>query len=164
MLVAYLGLRLGYAPFLNGQIESLDNEAKKFSQEISLERQNEIALFYSQISNIKTLLGNHVTPSKIFTLLEEKTLPTVYFDKFELKSQSREMVLSGKTRSMSDVASQIMVFQEMPEVSKVTMKNAFADGSGVWSFELDVIFTAAFFGEPVVAGSGSATNSTNQTQ
>lgn len=146
-VLSLAGLTYGYKPRLERQINELQRESQKFSQEIPVATREEIVGFYSQIANIKTLLGGHVTASKILDFLEAKTLPALYYDKFILNVATRELQIAGKARSVQDVGNQIRIFQNEPLVHKATVRGVTTAAAGVWSFDSTLTLDPALLGQ-----------------
>lgn len=143
-LIIYGGMRLGYRPILQNQVDDLKVKIDGFSQGLGVEQQQEIIRFYSQIANLKTLLANRAVISPIFPWLEKNTVTSVQFTKFGYSQQSHTMNLSGTTRTVRDVASQLYVFQNAPEVARVNVGQVNANDKGVWSFDMSIVFNNRF--------------------
>ncbi|MEW6408362.1 MAG: hypothetical protein AB1465_06780, partial [Patescibacteria group bacterium] len=75
----YLGIVLGYKPYLNSRIKSLDKEINNLTQAIDDTQQKSLANFYSQLVNIQNLLARHPNASKLFDFLEKNTHNQVYY-------------------------------------------------------------------------------------
>ena len=48
VIVIYAGLQFGYTPYLNGQVSSLESQAQKLGQSVSVTDQANLVTFYSQ--------------------------------------------------------------------------------------------------------------------
>jgi hypothetical protein len=153
VILAFVGLKFGYEPYLDKQIAVSINDQKKFSQEIPTDIQDNIVKFYSQITNIKSLLARHGTPSEFFDLLETKTLPNVYFEKLNLTASNREAQISGRAKTFQDFSSQIAIFQATPLISKVVVKTSTLDPQGLWAFDITLTIDPSFFGSATPATS-----------
>ena len=145
-LLAFFGLAYGYKPYLESQVAASERDAKKFSQEIPANLQENIVKFYSQITNIKSLLARHGASSKFFDLLEAKTIPNVYFEKLNLASANQEVQLSGRAKTFQDFSAQIAVFQANPLIVKVLVKTSTLDAQGLWAFDVTLTVDPTFFG------------------
>jgi hypothetical protein len=67
---------------IESQNEALSDAQRLFDPEFI----NAATLLNGRIESVKTLLSNHKSPSQIFDLLEETTLPSVQFTSFDYKT------------------------------------------------------------------------------
>lgn len=141
----YAGLVFGYKPFLRSQVNKLNDRIQSFGQQVSLEDQTKIVSFYSQLANVKTILGNHVFVSPVFRLLEKTTQGNVFFTKLALTVASRQMLLGGLAKSLNDATEQVQIFQNQPEVERVVLNNLGAGQGGRWQFDITLTLTPGFF-------------------
>ncbi len=149
----FFGLQYGYKPHLEEQIAQYQKEVDDFAKKIPASTQNQIVLFYSQLANIKTLLGSHTLTSRLFEFFETKTLPTVAYDKMSVNTLNREVELTGKTASLQDFGVQLGVFQSEPRIQKVVVKSLTATLTGGWTFGLTLTFAPSVFTQSSVASS-----------
>src|SRR3989344_2076738 len=103
-LILFLGLRYGYINYLENSGRKLDQEIEQWSQGISSEDQAATAVLYSQLYNLRTLLGSRAAASPIFDLLERTTLPEIYYTKLGVNTLNREVTVSGAARSLEKIA------------------------------------------------------------
>lgn len=139
----YVGLTYGYEPYLEGKVNDLNNQIQKFSQEIPLADQTKIISFYSQLTNLKSLLDNHVSVSPLFAWLEKNTGPTVYYTKFSLNMGSNQLQIGGTAKSVNDVVSEIKTLEKQEEVAKVVLAGVNISQTG-WQFDAAVYFKPNF--------------------
>ncbi len=154
-LVIYFGLAYGYKAYLGVSLKNLQDQIKIFSQKVPEEDQKKIISFYSQISNLKTVLNNHVFSSQLFSWLENNTQVNVYYDKFNLNVMNNKLVLVGIAKTMDDVNQELAIFQSRGEVSKVTVGNI-SSVSGAWRFEVTLTFTPGYFNRSSTASGAGA--------
>lgn len=84
----YFGLTFGYQTYLKSQVQKIKDQVQAFSQQIPADEQAKIASFYSQLTNLKSLLANHVFSSQIFGWLEKNTQANIYWNRFSLDRKS----------------------------------------------------------------------------
>lgn len=159
MVLTFFGLQFGYKPYLQAQIDQYQKEVEDFDRKIPATTQNQIVLFYSQLANIKTLLGNHTLTSRLFEFFEAKTVPTVSYEKLSLNVQTREVELTGRAGSFQDFGVQLGVFQDEPRVQKVVVKSLAASTAGGWSFNVVLTVDQTMFKQTSVTASSSTTPS-----
>lgn len=120
-VVSYLSIIFGYIPFLNQRLNSLDQKIQEVNRTISQEDQEQLAEFYSQLINAKGLLRQHVSSSKIFSILERNTNQNVSFSAFDLDIAQEKLELSGIARTYEDAIRQSEAFRRMPELKSFTI-------------------------------------------
>lgn len=164
-LVGYFGLTLGYSKYLNGQIRDVDREIKSQSQQIPEEERGAIVAFFSQLSNLRLILDNHVAASSFFNLLETTTHRNVYYTRLAFNSEKDEVILTGMATSVADVTEQVKIFQGRTEIEKISLGNINNTGSG-WQFDVtlglapDFLSSVSASGLPAQAGGAAAPTST----
>jgi hypothetical protein len=131
MAALYLGMTLGYQPYLNSQIRSLDQEIGQLSQSIDEEQQKRLISFYSQLVNINNLLETRPETSKFFDFLEKNTSGRVYYKSAELSVTEMTAKLEGIATSYSVLAEQIEIFRRASGVERVSLDSSSVGGSGI---------------------------------
>ncbi len=116
--IAYLGLRFGYAPILDNRIQQLDGDLVSLSQEIPENERTGFIQLYSQIVNLQTVLGRHVMPSIVFSLIERNTHTAVSYSHFDLSVAENRLTLEGSARSYEVLAQQLAAWMNVREVEK----------------------------------------------
>lgn len=137
----YAGLAFGYTPYLESSAADLDEQIRQFGNEIPQEEQERITTFYSALVSLRTLLAERSSTSPIFTFLEEKTGPSVYFTRASVNVPRREIALSGVAPNADEIAAQILLFEEDPRVETVNFRDASVSGGPEWQFSVTLIAT-----------------------
>ncbi len=162
--LVYAGLRFGYEPYLNGQISSLRSQAQKAGQSVSPEDEATLIRFYSQISNIQSLLKNHVFFSQFLAWLEQRTEANVYYTSMAFSSGS-QIALVGAAKTPVDISEQVAVFEAAPEVASVSLSSVtYAPATNVWNFSIVIAMRPSVFlwsaaavpGAPLSAPTGTS--------
>jgi hypothetical protein len=111
-IVFYAGLQFGYKTYLNKSLDDLESRLSLVKSSLKPEDQSKIISFYSQIENLKDILGSHTASSPIFSWLESNTQTNVYFKNFSFDLIKSQIVLSGTAKNMDDLSEQILVFEK----------------------------------------------------
>lgn len=144
-VVTYLGITFGYDPHLQSEITNTQNQVTTLNQSISATEQTNLIDFYSQISNLQTLLKNHVLSSQFFDWLEKNTEVNVYYQSLSLAS-GYKVTATGYAANESDVNQQISIFENSPEVKSVSVSNvSVAPTIGGWNFTLLITLNPSLF-------------------
>ncbi len=145
VLLIYGGLRFGYEPYLNAQLSSLESQTQKVGQSVSASDEANLITFYSQITNIQSLMKNHVFFSQFLTWLERVTETNVYYTSMFFASNN-QVTLSGVAKTSADVSQQIAAFEAAPEVSSVALSDvAFSSSLNGWTFSVVVTMRPSVF-------------------
>ena len=143
-LVVYLGMIFGYEPYLNAQLDKLNNQISVASSQISPSDQSQLVGYISQISNVKALLDNHVTASALLNYLEKNTDTNVYFNRLSLTTFNNQAQLSGMAQTMNDLVGQLAVWQSSPSITEVDFNQISAVPQGGFSFGATLTFQPSF--------------------
>ncbi len=138
VVVIYAGIRFGYQAYLKSSVEKLTVQKDEMSAAVPAEAQAETAAFYSQLVNLRTLLGSHSRVSPAFALLERSISPDIYYTRMNVNVTTNEMALAGAAKSLSAIAAQAALLERQPEVSRVNFSNAGTQTGGTWQFSMTV--------------------------
>jgi len=141
-LLFYGGLFL-YQSNLKKNLENIKNEIINLTNSRNPATEKIIVDVDKRVSLLKDLFTNHFYWSDLFKKVEELAIPEVYFSKakFSISLGKVEASLEGNTNTYTDLARQIVSFQEEPLVEKVQVSGiSLAEEKGV-KFTLSVIFS-----------------------
>ncbi len=130
-VLAYLGLALGYKPYLQNSVSDIESELSSLSLQVSPEAQKNFIRFYSQVSNLRSLLAKHVTTSKLFPLLEQSTHQKVVYSSTTLIPAERTLRIEGFAESYEVLAAQLALFEQAPWVEKVILDSSSLSGKTI---------------------------------
>jgi len=141
----YAGLKFGYEPYLNAQLSSLESQAQKVGQSVSASDQATLVTFYSQISNIQSLIKNHVFFSQFLTWLEQNTEANIYYSSMVFTS-GNQITLTGIAKTSADISEQVAVFEAAPDVSAVSISNiTLLPTANQWTFNVVLTMRPSVF-------------------
>jgi len=144
VFLVYVGLAFGYRVFLNNSIEKLDDQLETLSTQITEEQKEDLATLYSQVTNVRTLLKDHVATSQAFTLLESLTHPKVTYLNLDLDMKDRRLILSGITPSYDDLTAQLAIFENSSDVERYNLESSEWD-NGVIQFKVNLVMDKGVF-------------------
>ena len=130
-LLLYLGLFFGYKPFLNSSIKEKDGEISDLSQTVNAQDQEQFIKFYSQLVNLKILLGNHLISSKVFPILEQMTNQKIFYKSANLKIPEQELELDGVAESYGVLSEQLEAFNKSEAVERLILGQSQVGDGGV---------------------------------
>lgn len=107
--VVTAGAVFGYRYYLNSVIEVKTAALEQAREEINHDRVEEFIRLKQRFDSGKTLLDNHITASRFFTVLESVTLQNVRFDELKLTvadDRTASVNLTGIARNFNTLAAQ----------------------------------------------------------
>ena len=138
LLVIYLGLGFGYEAFLQSSIKRIKGELGSLSDQITDQQKEDLTPLYSQVTNIRDLLGGHTLTSQIFALFEVITSQKVKYTDFSLSAPDREVSIEGFAATYEDLVSQLVLFEESPQIERFTLEESEIQ-NGIVRFKAKVI-------------------------
>lgn len=147
--LVYLGLALGYKPFLTKAITGIDTEIDKISKARTSDRESqqfEVTFldFYSQALNIQQLLKDHVAVTPVFDLIERSTREDVFFQTIQIDEKTRVISFSGLAKDYASLASQFAVYGGLSETEGTTITGSRQSDAGM-VFDFKMILTPPVF-------------------
>jgi len=125
LLMIYIGLRFGYKSFILSSIESAENRIVELERITPKEEaEEEFIQFYSQLTNIRNLLGSHAVVTPFFVALETNTMENVGFLDMTINIGDRIARISGFAESYEILARQIAIYENMLGVERVVLTSA----------------------------------------
>ena len=94
---------------LKGAIESQLKTLEKARQSFEPTFISEASRLNERITNVNRILNNHLAPSEVFSLLEEFTLQTISFDRFQFLDENNgtiKIIASGNADSFRSIVLQ----------------------------------------------------------
>lgn len=143
-LVIYLGLAFGYRPFLQSQMEKIDESIRQLSEAIPEDQQKNLIIFYSQLANLQNVLSKHIIVSKIFPFLQKNTNQSVFYNAMDLRVGERKLALEGVAANYDIFSQQLEALNSAPEVVGMVINESTAIGGQV-KFKLFVILKPELF-------------------
>lgn len=121
-LVSYLALFFANQS-LNRERASLETEVKSLEQARDLDLETQVSQLQKRIKIFQNLLEGHLYPSRLFTLIEELTIPQVQFNSFNADLENHKLNLEGRTASYSFLAKQLTVLEQDERIKTVETSN-----------------------------------------
>ncbi len=137
------------------KIKELEVSLQRVEQTLAQKQKDlvEVTDYYQTVSQIKSLLDQHIYWTNLLEFIEENTLTTVYYDSIRA-TKSGTISLSAKAKDYESVRQQFLVFKNHPAVVKVEINNASIDGEARGEIMEKVL-------NAVIQGSGSTSTPTS---
>ena len=106
---------------LKNQVASLDKKAQDLDKQIGEKKtvKEEASTLITQLSNLDSLIKNHIYWSKTFSEIETNTLKKAYFTRFTGDAAGKKIVLSCQVPDFEQAAKQIVVLRQGKKFTKV---------------------------------------------
>ena len=145
----FVGLRFGYITYLDTQVETVDTQMEELAAQVSEGEKERFLTFYSQLVNLQTVLDRRFFAQNIFTFLEDRTLPEVYYTDVEYEERRLGAYLSGRTDNMKNFVNQLAIYDESDEVARAILGKLTVNEEGV-IFSVNIIFDTEFLRQPTI--------------
>jgi len=122
VLALYFGIAFAYTSYVNSQITSLKQEISTANQSVSPAKEQQIIDFYSQTSNLKTILAGHVHTSQFLQWLGNNTEANIYYQSLDLTA-GYKATLKGIAKTEGDINQQIAIFESTSTVESVVVSS-----------------------------------------
>ncbi len=142
--LAYFGMQYGYQPYLRSKIAQVDTDLNSLTSQIPQEDQDSFVSFYSQLTNLQTLLKKHVVASDIFSIIERNTESRVYFTSLDLSVGERRINLEGIASSYEVLATQLAGLSKVPQIQKYLLTES-QSVDGKVRFRLNIFINPGVF-------------------
>ena len=119
-ICVYLGITMGYEPYLNSQVSQLQQQMDAAGKSIPADQQNNLLNFYSGLSHLQVLLKNHIVFTPFFAWLEKSTEANVYYSHLVFSS-GNQVALTIEAKTQADFDQQLAIFESAPEVSHIAV-------------------------------------------
>lgn len=166
VVAIYIALVFVYTPYLNSQLTTAQNKISQLAQAVSPTDATNLVTLYSQVSNVQSLLTNHVLFSQFLTWLGANTEANVSYNQFSFALGTGNLVtLSGVAPSEADVNEQVAIFEASPAVQSVSVSNVGQPAGGAGAqFSATLVMNPSVFTAPTsTAAAAPAVNNTTTT-
>lgn len=139
------GIILGYFILISLQKKAESNlrelEEKiakgKTPERISLEK--EVIGEQKKFKDFSVLLERHISASKFFQFLEEKTHPQIFFSNVNLDSKNSKVNLSGAADNFRTLDQQLSIFEKETLFENLNLAGISFNKEGKINFTLDIV-------------------------
>jgi len=87
----------------------------------------------------KKLLSTHRAQSGLFVILQDKTMPEMFFKNFSYADKDKTLSLAGEAPSYQSVAQQATIFEQLDIVEKAAFSNLSLTNKGTVNFNLAIV-------------------------
>jgi hypothetical protein len=139
VLLAYGGLYF-YRGSIEKEIELLNVKKESMQTDENNNNIDKVISLSKSLASAKGLLLPHVYSSNSIRLIEDLTLPDASWDSFSFDYSSGKISLKGKASTYSEVAKQILIFENDQEkrISRAVVSGISLDKAGGVAFSCDL--------------------------
>jgi len=166
-LAIYFGMLVGYKPFFTRQLNDVERQIEEFTKKIPEKSREDIIIFYSQLSNLSTLLKKQPKITRLLPWVESHTHPRVVLTGLSADTTKQQLKLKGTALSVEDLVEQLKVFEALEmsrggrdivrisfdgtSLQEEKQKKSAAAATGteplsiVWPFDIEITLSPSFF-------------------
>ncbi|MBI4811976.1 hypothetical protein HY798_00790 [Candidatus Falkowbacteria bacterium] len=140
----WLGLSY-YKKYLEKEISGLDAKIAELQSDENKESAQKIRRLQQSLKAAQPFLKEHIFPAGVFRLIEESTLPEVYYDKLDLQTDGARVSLSGVAAGYNILAKQIAILNGNPMIRSVEVGKVNLGERGGVAFEMIIVLDPSIF-------------------
>ncbi len=127
-------------------IIELDKKLLVYASDEQKASEKEVFDYKKKIDDFAVIIDSHRISSNIFSFIEEKTLPNVWFNIFNFSEGKKEISLSGEAENMEALSNQIKAFEASKNyVKSINVLTSQATAEGKARFTLNLSLNSAIF-------------------
>lgn len=142
-------------------ISKIDIDMLSIGTDLQKQKESAIFNFRKKIDDYSGLLQNHRSTVNILNILDQNTMPEVWFNRFSMSEKDKSVVLSGEADSMEVLSQQMKVLESNQYVSKINVLSSSIGDSGRVVFNLSMVLDSKIFipMQPVIPDTANIQNS-----
>lgn len=126
------------------KIQELDISSAQLNSTIAQE-EKKILDIQKKINDYALLMSGHSNIINVFELIEKNTIPTVWFNDFEIDIKNNTVFLSAEAPTYNLVEQQINIFEKHELVKKSELISLGASEDGRIGFSFNIVFDSNVF-------------------
>lgn len=146
-VVLYLGMAVGYRPYLDSRIADLDARLTEVSQSVGEGRASELRRFYSRLTNAETILKERTIATRILSLIEGTLHRDLTLTGLDIQAGTRTVKLLGLAASYEVLGQELTFLGARREVQAVFLDESSLRDQGNLQFAIRLIMTPDSFKE-----------------
>lgn len=124
---------------LSNQIQNVKASIAQTNNKAEIQLEQKAKDYEEKLKSFSFILDKHIYPSKSFSIIENDTLPNVYFTTFDLNSSDLSISLDGATDDFRSLGRQILIFQKDPLIKSVSLTSISVASLGMVNFGLNIL-------------------------
>ncbi len=144
-VAAYGGFLINHY-FLGQDINKIDLAIAASGTPEQKASEQKVLAYKKRIENFSRLINNHRISSTLFTLIEEKTLPDVWFSTMNVSEIKDEISLAGQAKTLDVLSQQVAVFEASKDfVKSINVLTSQASQQGGVGFVINLVLNPSVF-------------------
>jgi len=111
---------VSYQKAINQQIAVLDT----VGTEQQKAQEKEVLSYIQKVNDFAGLLQNHRFSSNVFQLIQDKTMPYIWFNQFALDQKNNSVQLFGEADNVENLSRQVVNLEGSDYVEKINLLNS----------------------------------------
>jgi hypothetical protein len=109
------------------------------------DQEKQVLSYVQKMNDFNTLLKAHRFSSNVFQLIQDKTMPYIWFNQFTLDEKNNAVQLFGESDSVESLSRQIINFENSDYVEKISLLNSRVGLVGKLVFNINIQFKPNIF-------------------
>lgn len=128
------------------KINELDKKLAVYGTDQQKESEKKVLDYKKKIDDFTTIINSHKISLNVFSFIEEKTLPDIWFSSINVSEVKDEINLSGESKNMETLSRQIKTFEESKDYIKdINVLNSQVEQQGKIIFTLNLSLNPNIF-------------------
>jgi len=144
-LLSYLGLVVGYKPFVKAQITKKEQALEDLAAQVPKDQQEDFLKFEYQLSELQNVLARHNSTAKLFVVLETSVNQGVFYRNLDLDVTAAKAALKGTAQSYDVLAQQLASYQRVSDIVNFQVSNLRLGQSGRVDFDVNLFLKPELF-------------------
>ena len=107
---------------------------------------DKVSIYKQKIDDFASIINSHKISSNVFSFIEEKTLPNVWFSSFNMAQGTNEMRVSGEAESLATLSRQVNFFEGSQDYIKgISVLSSQVDETGRVKFLINLLLNPKIF-------------------
>ncbi len=120
-------------------LSRIESQISKVGTEDQKKFKEQIFTYKKKIDDVVLILKNHKAPTELFQVIESSIHPKVVFTDFYYRGLGQEKIgITGQVSDLISLSQQIVMLENNPNISKVSLSSISGGKSGQITFRMDL--------------------------
>lgn len=100
---------------VNRKMDQLEQKMLVYASAEQKASEDQVLSYKKRVDDFTVLINNHRISSNVFSFIEQKTLPNVWYVSFNVSETKKEINLLGEAQNMEALSNQLKIFEGSKE-------------------------------------------------
>jgi preprotein translocase subunit SecG len=128
------------------EINEINEKIAFYGTQDQKENEKKIIDLQEKLKDFSGIVENHKISTNVFSFIEQKTLPKIWFSSFDLSETTSDMRLAGIAENMEILSQQVLAFEKSANyVKHINILDSQIESSGKISFMINLSLDPKIF-------------------